>query len=70
MFCFEFWRILEKNLKKGKPKNLGKHGLLRHGVALRRNVGCLARTRPRCLKGHPSGTLRRSFATQWRSYYS
>ena len=44
MFCFEFLRILEKNPKKGKQENLGKHGPLRrneghprHGVALRRN---------------------------------
>ena len=26
MICFEFLRILEKNRKKRKPENLGKHG--------------------------------------------
>ena len=77
MFCFEFLRILEKNRKKGKPENLGKYGLPcpslgyprpsvgnpRRGIALRRNVGCLASARSRCPKGHPSGTLQRSGAT-------
>ena len=70
MICFEFLRILEKNRKKGKPEILGKHGLLhcrvgnpRCDVKLRRNVGCLVTARPRCPKGHSSGTLRRSFAT-------
>ena len=64
MFCFEFLRILEKNCKKGKLENQGKHGLLRRsvgnpcrGVALCRSVGGLTLTRPRCPKGHPSGTL-------------
>ena len=32
MICFEFLRILEKNRKNGKPKNLGKHGLLRRSL--------------------------------------
>ena len=32
MICFEFLRSLEKNRKKGKPRNLGKHELLRCSV--------------------------------------
>ena len=62
MICFEFLRILEKNHKKGKPKNLGKHGLLRHsvrnprrGVAQRRSVGCLAEGEAKVPKRAPLG---------------
>ena len=61
MICFEFLRILEKNRKKGKPKNLGKHGPY---VALW--AASLWHDR-RAKKAPPSGTLRRSLATPQRS---
>ena len=57
MICFEFLRILEKNRKKGKPKNLGKH------EPLHRSVGCLAAARLKGQKGPTSSTLRLSCAT-------
>ena len=67
MIFFEFLRILEKNRKKGKPENLGKHGLLRRsvgnprcGVALCRSVGCPRHSEAEVPKWHLSGTLRRS----------
>ena len=47
MICFEFLRILEKNRKKGKPENLGKHG------PLRRSMGCLTVMGPKGQKGPP-----------------
>ena len=33
MFCFGFLRIFREKSQKSKRENLGKKGLLRHGVA-------------------------------------
>ena len=70
MICYEFLRILEKNRKKGKLENLGKHGLLRHNIGnprsdldIRHSVVCLSMARSRFPKKHPSSTPRHSFAT-------
>ena len=58
--CFDILRILEKNRKKGKPKNIGKHRPLRRseghphrGVAVRHSEGCLTAARPKDQKGPP-----------------
>ena len=60
MNCFEFLRILEKNRKKGKLENLGKHkplhrseGHPRRCVALGSSEGCLTAARPKDQKGPP-----------------
>ena len=63
MICFEFLRILEKNRKKGKPENLGKHGLLHRSVGNPRrgvgnpcrNVGCPRRGEAEVPKRAPLG---------------
>ena len=60
MICFGFLRIFGE--KKAKEQKL-KFG---HFGPLRRSVGCLTVERPRCPKGHPLGTPRRSFATPQR----
>ena len=66
MIYFGILRIFgEKNAKEQKLES--RHfeplrrsiGNPRRDVALRRKVGCLATTRSRCPKRHPSGTLRR-----------
>ena len=70
-FWGDFWR---KNARR-KPEKSGQNGLLcrsvgnpRHGVNLRRSMGCLAAMRPRCPKGHPFGMQRHSFAmSRWRA---
>ena len=60
IFFFEFLRILEKNRKKKKLGNLGKHGLLRYSVgnprrsvALCRSVGCHHHSEVGVPKWHP-----------------
>ena len=64
--CFGFLSDFWRKLQKGAKKKLGKNGPLRHseghprrGVALRRSKGCLATTRPKGQKGHPSATPQR-----------
>ena len=69
MFCFEILVNFGEKLKKGEPEKSGQNwllsrsvGNLRRGVVLCHSVGCIVAARPKCPKGHPSGTPRLSFA--------
>ena len=69
MFCFEFLRIFgEKSQKLKVGKNLGKHGLLCHGVGNpRRSMGCPRRSEA---EGAKMATLGYSKATPRHRHYS